>query len=123
MSRTVTIITLLLVVIVGLALYARNNDPVFVDYYLGRIEIPLFLVAVAALVVGAALGLLACVPLFVKLRYQITRLKKTIRLKEKDLITFRISPSPDQAPDQPPEQAADQDRSPPPDQPPQPNKE
>ena len=93
MSRMLTIITLLLVVIAGLALYARNSDPVVVDYYLRQFEAPLFLIVVGALFVGAVLGLLACLPLIVKLRFKNADLRKTIRLKERELTKIRVPPS------------------------------
>ena len=96
MYRIATLIALLLVVIAGLALYARNSDPVVVDYYLRQVEAPLFLALVGALVVGVFLGLLACAPLLVKSRYKNAGLKRIIRLQEKELARLRVSPPRDE---------------------------
>ena len=54
--------TAFVALIAGLAFHSRNHQPVPLDFYIARIDLPLSWVVVAALAVGAALGMLAMVP-------------------------------------------------------------
>ena len=92
MSRIITILVLLTVIIAGLALHLRNAQPVILDFYLDSIEMPLSLAVVGALFCGALLGMLASLPLLVKLKHENNKLVKRARLHEKELNNLRVIP-------------------------------
>ena len=54
--------TALIALIAGLAFHSRNHQPVPLDFYVGQVDLPLSWIVVAALAIGAALGMLAMVP-------------------------------------------------------------
>lgn len=56
------LLTALVALIAGLAFHSRNHQPVPLDLYVTRVDLPLSWIVVAALAVGAALGMLAMLP-------------------------------------------------------------
>lgn len=79
MARLLKFALLLLVMLLGLALHARNGQPVQVDYYLGSAELPLSLGLALALLVGALLGVLAALPRLLALGRRCARLEHAMR--------------------------------------------
>lgn len=76
------IISLLLVVLVlafGLFFGLLNANDVEVDYYLGKATMPLAVIMVVMLVVGAVLGTLASVGVILRQRRRIGRLQRELR--------------------------------------------
>ena len=68
MSRVIYIAFALVVAALGLALQVRNDGPVVVDFYATSITTDLSIVIVAAIVLGALLGMLAMTWTVLKLR-------------------------------------------------------
>ncbi|MGI9228790.1 MAG: LapA family protein [Gammaproteobacteria bacterium] len=95
MSRIITVITLLFVIIAGLALYIRNNQPVVLNYYLGEIEVSLFLLAVGGVFIGAVLGMLAALPLMISLKRKNAKLARQIKKNEKEQGELKTAPARD----------------------------
>jgi len=56
------LLTALVALIAGLAFHSRNHQTVALDFYIGRADLPLSWIVVAALAIGAALGMLALLP-------------------------------------------------------------
>ena len=56
------LLTALVALIAGLVFHSRNHQPVPLDFYIARVELPLSWIVVAALGVGAVLGMLALLP-------------------------------------------------------------
>ncbi len=92
MSRIITILTLIIVIIAGLALHLRNNQPVVLDYYLNTQELSLSLVIVGAVFFGALLGILASLPIIIKLKHANIRLGRQARLTGEELNNLRALP-------------------------------
>ena len=65
----------LAVVLLGLTFHLRNGELVTVNYYFGSSELPLSLALAGALLLGALLGVLACLPRMVALRRAKARAK------------------------------------------------
>lgn len=82
MFRVLKLLLLLLVVLAGLALHARNAQPVELDYYLGLLRLPLSLLVALALLVGALLGVLAALPALAAWRHRCLRLERRLRERE-----------------------------------------
>ena len=92
MSRILTFCFVLVVMVAGLAFHLRNSQMVNLDYYLGSVELPFSLTVIAALCLGALLGVLACLPLLIKLKRKNVRLAKQVRVSEKELDNLRVIP-------------------------------
>ena len=69
---------LIFVVLLGFAF--KNTDPVTLRFYLGaEWNAPLVIVLLAAFVLGAAAGLLACLGIVLRKRHEIFQLRKQLR--------------------------------------------
>lgn len=90
--RILGLIFFLVVVLIGLSFAVLNADPVTLNYYFGSSKMPLSLVAVVALVTGAVLGVIACLGLILRLKKQNARLRKNIRVAEKEISNLRNIP-------------------------------
>ncbi len=96
MKRIVYLIIFLIVAIAGLSFALMNAQQVTLTYYFGTIEAPLSLVVVVSIAVGALLGVLASMSMTLSLKHEISRLRKTLRNKEKELGNLRALPLKDQ---------------------------
>lgn len=92
MSSIFRLILILAIVLTGLALHLQNDQPVTLRYYLGAIELPLSLVLVLTLILGAALGALASLPLIFRLRRQRRGLEKQLKNSARESKNLRITP-------------------------------
>lgn len=91
MARLFGFLMMVILVLIGLSFAVLNSEPVLLNYYFGSQEIPLSLIVVGALAVGAVFGVLASLGLVIKLKSQASGLRKKIRILEKD--TLKISTS------------------------------
>ena len=96
MIRIFYLIFFLLVVIFGIIFAVLNAEPVQLNYYFGEKSVPLSLTLVLAMIVGAGLGVLASASLIFNSRREITRLKKTVELTEKEVSNLRAIPTRDE---------------------------
>jgi lipopolysaccharide assembly protein A len=92
MKRIVGFLFVLLVLVFGLFFGLLNADPVTVNYYFGARELPLSFVLVVMLVVGAVAGALAGLGVVLKTRREVRRLRKELRVAEKELGNLRSLP-------------------------------
>lgn len=84
MPRIVKLSLVLLALIVGLLFHLKNSQRIEIDYYVGIIELPLSAVLVLSVCAGVALGVLAGIPMLLKLKRENRRLLK--RDQRRDLI-------------------------------------
>lgn len=75
--RYLALIPLALISILGISFAVLNARLVQFDYYLGTAEVPLSLLMVGALIVGLLIGMLASLPTFLKLKFEIRRLRSS----------------------------------------------
>lgn len=92
MKRIIGFIFFLLVLVFGLFFGLLNAEPVEVNYYFGTREMPLSLILVMMLVAGALLGALAGLGLVLREKREIHRLRREIRVTEKELTNLRSLP-------------------------------
>jgi putative membrane protein len=79
LKKIISYIFLLLLLLLGLSFAALNADPIAINYYLGKSEIPLSLLLIYALGIGILLGLLSTLIPLLKLKKENHSLKKTLK--------------------------------------------
>jgi len=92
MSRIAQLILVFIILLVGLAFHLKNNQLIELNYYVGAIELPASLIVVLVLCLGAFLGVLASLPIIIKLKQQKHRLEKQIKNSEKEINNLRVMP-------------------------------
>ncbi len=92
MLKLIYAVLALALFVVALTFAALNSDPVAIDYYLGRIEVPLALLLVAALGVGAMLGSLVGLGRVVRVKREMAKLRRETRATEQEVRNLRALP-------------------------------
>ena len=92
-KRIVYTILFIIILVSGLLFFVKNNQVEEFDYIIGSKELPLSILLLASLVTGAILGILATVPLILRLNHQKKRLEKQVKLSEKEINNLRTLPS------------------------------
>jgi putative membrane protein len=83
---------LLTVVALGAGLAALNAEPVRFDYYFAVVRLPLSLILVGALAIGALLGVLAGLSVALEVRRENARLRRKARVTEQEITNLRTLP-------------------------------
>jgi uncharacterized integral membrane protein len=73
MLKLLSVLVALAAAVAGLAFHSRNHQPVWLDLYLTRLEVPFSLTVVGALIIGALLGVLAMMPALLRSRLRAPR--------------------------------------------------
>ncbi len=89
-------IVFVVVLVTGLLLFTRNNQVIFFDFLVGKVDLPLSLLLLGALCLGAALGMLSMLSVLLRLRQQKSRLQRQAQLAEKEINNLRVLPLRDQ---------------------------
>ena len=92
-KRIIYSILFIVVLVCGLLFFVKNNQLQAVDYIIGSVELPLSILLLTSLAIGAVLGIIATVPLILRLNHQKSRLEKQVKLSEKEINNLRILPS------------------------------
>lgn len=79
MARLLGFLLLVVIAVIGLSFAVLNADPVPLNYYFGFREIPLSMIIVVSLAIGALLGVLASLGLMVRLRRQLAAARRQLR--------------------------------------------
>jgi lipopolysaccharide assembly protein A len=92
MSRAVKLGLILIIFLFGLALHLKNDQIIGFHYYAGSIDMPFSFFLVLALITGAILGILACLPLILALKRENARLSRQTALAEREINNLRVIP-------------------------------
>lgn len=92
MRRILNIAFYLLLVLCGLVFAILNSDLVTLSYYIGSREVPLSLIMFSALILGVVIGVLVSLGQVMKARHEISKLKKSVQLAEKEVTNLRTIP-------------------------------
>ncbi len=92
MSRIVKLIIVFVIILSGLAFHLKNNQFIELNYYAGTLNMPLSWLVVLVLLIGALLGILASLPMIIKLKQQKLKLEKQIKNSEKEITNLRVMP-------------------------------
>lgn len=93
MLRIIRFIFVLLIIISGLALHLRNDQPVAFDYYLGVTQASFSIFLIIALMSGTLLGAITCLPVILRLKRENRLLLSRLRMCEQELDNLRIIPA------------------------------
>ncbi|MEE9494086.1 MAG: LapA family protein [Gammaproteobacteria bacterium] len=86
MKRLLGFLSLLILVALGLSFALLNSEPVLLDYYFDKQEIPLSLLLVGALAVGALLGVLASTGILFRQKRKASKLNRQVVSLEKEVL-------------------------------------
>ena len=92
MRRFVYLILALVIILFGVTFAVLNADKVQLNYYMGSVELPLSLIVVLAMTLGAVLGIVASLGIVIGSRRQASKLKKSVEVAEKEIINLRNIP-------------------------------
>ena len=92
MSRLITLGAILVFLALGLLFHVRNDQFVTLDYYAGAIDLPFSLWMFISLALGSVLGVLASLPVLLKLKRENSRLARQVRMTERELNNLRVIP-------------------------------
>ncbi|MEW5756861.1 MAG: LapA family protein [Pseudomonadota bacterium] len=95
MKQILILVLSVLVLLAGLGFSLLNADKVVLNYYFGQAHLPLSIMLVSALVIGALLGVMVSLGAIFKARREMRRLRKELKLKEKEIIGLRALPEQD----------------------------
>ena len=90
--RVLKILVILLVMAAGAIFAVLNPHPVSVDYYFGEFVLPLSVMVVAALGIGALLGMLAGLSAMLGLKRENSRLRRRERQTAEEVNNLRAIP-------------------------------
>ena len=92
MLKLIYAILALALFVVTLSFAALNSDPIPIDYYIGQVEIPLALLLVVALGVGALLGSMVGLGRVVRVKREMAKLRRESRATEEEVRNLRALP-------------------------------
>ena len=87
-----SIILFLLIFVVSLVFFLKNNQMITFNYLITSQELSLSFLLFSSLTIGALLGVLAWLPKIFSLKHRIGRLQKQVKLTEKELNNLRVMP-------------------------------
>ncbi|MCP3869061.1 MAG: LapA family protein [Gammaproteobacteria bacterium] len=90
--RLLRLILFLSVMLIGAAFAVMNADPVSLDFYFGIRELPLSVVLVGAVCLGALLGMLASLGGFFRLKRENAELRRREKLVSEEVNNLRSLP-------------------------------
>ncbi len=90
--RLIRLILFLLVMLVGAALAVMNADLVNLNYYFGSRELPLSVLLVGAVFVGAILGMVAGLGGMMRVKRENASLRRQARLASEEVNNLRSLP-------------------------------
>lgn len=86
------IILILLIFIVSLVFFLKNNQMITFDYLVNSLDISLSFLLFISLSIGALLGILAWLPKIIGMKHRISKLEKQMKLSDKELDNLRVMP-------------------------------
>ncbi|MBK1734512.1 hypothetical protein CKO15_04270 [Halorhodospira abdelmalekii] len=92
MRRIFAIFGISLIVLFGLAFSVLNADPVVLDLFFDEVEVAISVAMVAALIIGAGLGVLASLGAIWRKGREIQRLRRQVGYAERQLQALRRTP-------------------------------
>jgi putative membrane protein len=93
MYKIIGLVFLVLLAAVVLSFTSLNAQSIQINYYFGTFDVPLAMAMVLSIAVGILFGFSASFGMFLRLKREIRRLRKSANASEKELISLRSAPS------------------------------
>lgn len=90
--RILSYIVLIVIIALGVSFATLNSGVVTLNYYLGHKVMPLSFLLVSVFATGCLLGLLVGLGIVVRLKVKNYRLRRRLRLAEKEVVNLRAIP-------------------------------
>ena len=90
--KLVKLIIFLFFLIIGAAFAILNSEMVKLDYYFSFVELPLSIVLIAFMTLGALLGIFACSSLMLRLKHENNGLKRQANMVKEEVKNLRTIP-------------------------------
>ncbi len=92
MKRLLRLIVLLVILVIGIAFAGKNATSVPVHYFFGELSLPLAVIMLLSIVLGVILGIFASLYLIISTRRELSQVKRSATLAEKELTNLRSIP-------------------------------
>tara|TARA_R110000782_G_scaffold207855_8_gene296345 strand:- start:2132 stop:2443 length:312 start_codon:yes stop_codon:yes gene_type:complete len=92
MSRIAKLILIFVILLLGLAFHLKNNQLIELNYYVDVVSLPMSWLVVLVLFIGSMLGVLASLPIIIKLKRDKIMLERQINNSEKEINNLRVMP-------------------------------
>lgn len=90
--RVFLIALFVIVLILGLVFFLKNNEVIAFNYIVGSMDITVSALLLLSFAAGAVLGVISLMPLLLRLKHQKALLQKQIRMTEKEVENLRVLP-------------------------------
>lgn len=90
--RVFLIVLFVIVLILGLVFFLKNNEVITFNYIVGSTDITVSALLLLTFAAGAILGVISLLPLLLRLKHQQALLQKQIRMTEKEVENLRVLP-------------------------------
>ncbi|MCL4316058.1 MAG: LapA family protein [Gammaproteobacteria bacterium] len=95
MLRIVRSVLFLGILLASLGFALINAEIVQIDYYFGHWEVPLSLILLIAATAGALFGVVSCLGAIFRLKREVSRLRKAVKMSETEIMNLRSIPMKD----------------------------
>ncbi len=90
--RIIKLLFFLFLILLGSAFAVMNTESIHINYYFGEFELPLPLVLIATLGIGALLGVLATLGSLLRLKHRNAELRRKVSLAQEEVKNLRAIP-------------------------------
>lgn len=92
MTYIINLIVFLFVLTLGLSFAILNAEPVELDYYFGSQRLSLSLIVLITLIMGVLAGIIASLSIIIKLKREVSQLRKANQVLDLELANLRTLP-------------------------------
>lgn len=92
MSRVISLVLIALCVLLGLAFAVVNAKPVELNYFIATREVPLAMVLVLSIVLGALMGFVFSLGMVIRLKRETYRLRRQLQVAGQEVVNLRTIP-------------------------------
>lgn len=92
MTYIINLIVFLFVLTLGLSFAILNAEPVELDYYFGSQRLSLSLIVLITLIIGVLAGVIASLSIIIKLKREVSQLRKANQVVDLELANLRTLP-------------------------------
>lgn len=92
MKKIISSVFFLILVLFGIIFAVLNSEMVALNYYFDTQQVPLSLIMLLSMIIGAVIGVLVSMAQLLKARRDVSKLKKQVQIAEKEVSNLRTIP-------------------------------